>query len=211
MAKLNVSPTRMELMRLKKRLVTARSGHKLMKDKRDELMKQFLTLVRKNEQLRREIEGELAAVQRQFLLAGSLLSDESLDAALAYPSLNVSTEVGFNNMTGVSVPVFSYSVTSGTDDIRSYGYSDTSGVLDSAVEAMNRLTPRLLELASLEKSARLLSCEIEKTRRRVNALEYIMIPQLEETIRYITMKMDENDRSTTIRLIKVKDMVLEKK
>ena len=211
MARINCSPTRMELQRLKRRLATARNGHKLMKDKRDELMKQFLSVVRKNKELRESVEKELGNAQRDFLLAGSLLSDESIDSALAYPSHRVEVDYKVKNLTGVAVPVFEYNITSGSADTVPYGYYDTNASLDSAVVKMESLSDLLLELASTEKTARLLSCEIEKTRRRVNALEYVMIPQLEETIKYISMKMEENDRSTKIRLMKVKDMVLEKK
>lgn len=211
MARLNVSPTRMEMGRLKKRLAVARNGHKLLKDKRDELMKQFMKLVRLNKDLRIKAEGMLESTQKDFLMAGALMSEESLDAALSLPSKTVETEVTFKNLTGVSVPEFDYKISSGTGDPVCYGFSDTNASLDRAVSSMDSILEVLLELAKTEKAARLLSCEIEKTRRRVNALEYVMIPQLEETIKYINMKMEENERSTKIRLMKVKDMVLEKK
>ncbi len=211
MARLNVSPTRMELGRLKKRLGVARNGHKLLKDKRDELMKQFMKLIRRNQELRRNCEAGLARAQNDFLLAGALLSDETLDAALMLPSRSVTAEVTFRNITGVSVPEFDYRITSGSKDSQCYGFSETNSSLDRAAQSMDRMLEMLLELARIEKAAKLLSCEIEKTRRRVNALEYVMIPQLEETIKFINMKMEENERSTRIRLMKVKDMVLENK
>ena len=211
MARLNVSPTRMELGRLKKRLGGARNGHKLLKDKRDELMKQFMSLIRKNKELRLEAEAKLGNAQKDFLIAGAMLSEESLDAALMLPSRSIDADVSFKNITGVTVPEFEYKISSGTGDPICYGFNDTNASLDKAVASMDSMVELLLELAKTEKAARLLSCEIEKTRRRVNALEYVMIPQLEETIKYIKMKMEENERGTKIRLMKVKDMVLEKK
>ncbi|MBR6934806.1 MAG: V-type ATP synthase subunit D [Clostridia bacterium] len=211
MARLNVSPTRMELGRLKKRLGVARNGHKLLKDKRDELMKQFMSLIRKNKELRLEAEAKLGNAQKDFLIAGAMLSEESLDAALMLPSRSIDADVSFKNITGVTVPEFEYKISFGTGDPICYGFNDTNASLDKAVASMDSMVELLLELAKNEKAARLLSCEIEKTRRRVNALEYVMIPQLEETIKYIRMKMEENERGTKIRLMKVKDMVLEKK
>ena len=211
MARLNVSPTRMELGRLKKRLGVARNGHKLLKDKRDELMKQFMSLIRKNKELRLEAEAKLGNAQKDFLIAGAMLSEESLDAALMLPSRSIDADVSFKNITGATVPEFEYKISSGTGDPICYGFNDTNASLDKAVASMDSMVELLLELAKTEKAARLLSCEIEKTRRRVNALEYVMIPQLEETIKYIKMKMEENERGTKIRLMKVKDMVLEKK
>ena len=211
MARLNVSPTRMELGKLKKRLSIARNGHKLLKDKRDELMKQFMILVRRNKELRLEAESKLENAQKDFLMAGAMLSEESLNAALMAPSRTIEADVHFKNITGVKVPEFDYKISSGTGDPICYGFNDTNSSLDNAVSSMDSMLELLLELARTEKAARLLSCEIEKTRRRVNALEYVMIPQLEETIKYINMKMEENERGTKIRLMKVKDMVLEKK
>ena len=211
MATTQIIPTRMELTNLKRKLNTARRGHKLLKDKRDELMKQFMSLIRKNKELRLEAEAKLGNAQKDFLIAGAMLSEESLDAALMLPSRSIDADVSFKNITGVTVPEFEYKISSGTGDPICYGFNDTNASLDKAVASMDSMVELLLELAKTEKAARLLSCEIEKTRRRVNALEYVMIPQLEETIKYIKMKMEENERGTKIRLMKVKDMVLEKK
>ncbi len=210
MARLNVSPTRMELSRLKKRLATARRGHKLLKDKRDELMKKFLKIIRKNQDLRFRLEDMALAAERNFVMASALMSEQNLEEALMYPSRTVSTAVSVKNIMGVEVPVFDYHVEEG-GELYCYGFANTSAELDDAVNAMNALLPVLLELAAVEKSAQLMAHEIEKTRRRVNALEYVMIPQLEETIRYISMKMEENERGNITRLMKVKDMVLENK
>jgi len=210
MAKMNVNPTRMELTRLKKRLKVARRGHKLLKDKRDELMKKFLDLVRRNKELREKVEEMLMEVHSNFLIARAVMSSEVLEEALMFPKQSVSLEVSTKNIMSVDVPVLNFKTAS--DDIANiypYGYASTSGELDGAISTLSAVLPYLLELAQMEKSAQLLAQEIEKTRRRVNALEYVMIPQLTETIKYITMKLDENERGNTTRLMKVKDMMLE--
>ena len=211
MARLNVNPTRMELTKLKKRLHTARRGHKLLKDKRDELMKRFIDIIKENERLRLRMESLATDAAKSFVLAGALTSPEDLSEALAYPSCSVDVKVEDKNIMGVTVPKFSYNIKEGSADPYCYGFVNTTGELDDAVYKMQEILPVLLELAEIEKSAQLLAAEIEHTRRRVNALEYIMIPQLEETIKYITMKMDENERGNITRLMKVKDMVLERK
>ncbi|HOV26117.1 MAG TPA: V-type ATP synthase subunit D [Pseudobacteroides sp.] len=210
MALMRVNPTRMELTRLKKRLMVARRGHKLLKDKRDELMKKFLELVRKNKELREKVEEMLMAVHRNFLIARAVMSSESLEAALMIPKQSVSLEVSTKNVMSVDVPVLEYKTSSADDtDIYPYGFAATSAELDGAIGTLSDVLPYILELAQMEKSAQLLAEEIEKTRRRVNALEYVMIPQLTETIKYITMKLDENERGNLTRLMKVKDMMIE--
>ncbi|HOJ11563.1 MAG TPA: V-type ATP synthase subunit D [Clostridiales bacterium] len=210
MALINVNPTRMELTRLKKRLVVARRGHKLLKDKRDELMKKFLDLVRKNKELREKVEEMTMDVHSSFLIARSVMPSEVLEEALMFPKQTVSLEAGSKNIMSVDVPVLSFHTSSNDQgDIYPYGFATTSGELDSAITALSKVMPYLLELAEVEKSAQLLAEEIEKTRRRVNALEYVLIPQLTETIKYITMKLDENERGNLTRLMKVKDMMLE--
>lgn len=211
MARLNVNPTRMELTKLKKRLMTARRGHKLLKDKRDELMKRFIEIIKENQKLRLKLETMATDASKSFVMAGALISQESLAEALSYPSCKVDVQVSDRNIMGVTVPEFSYSIKEGSSEPYSYGFLNTSSELDNAVFKMHNMLSVLLELAGIEKAAQLLAVEIEHTRRRVNALEYIMIPQLEETIKYITMKMEENERGNITRLMKVKDMVLEKK
>lgn len=209
---LNVNPTRMELTKLKNRLVVARRGHKLLKDKRDELMKKFLELIRKNKDLRDKVEAMIMDVHAAFLIAGSVMSREILEESLMMPKQNVSLEASSNNIMGVHVPVFKFiTKTQNQADIYPYGFAETSGELDGAITALSLVLPHLLELAEIEKTAQLLADEIEKTRRRVNALEYVMIPQLTDTIKYITMKLDENERGNITRLMKVKDMVLAEK
>lgn len=209
MAVLNVNPTRMELTNLKRKLTTARRGHKLLKDKRDELMRRFLELVRENKALRVEVENEIKKANVAMETARSTMSDKALDVALMLPTQEMSLEVTEKNVMSVMIPVFDVKFrTADENDIYSYGFALTPGELDDAVKAYSDAMPKLLKLAEIEKSCQLMAYEIEKTRRRVNALEHVMIPQYEETIRFITMKLDENERSTTTRLMKVKDMML---
>jgi len=210
MAVLNVNPTRMEMTKLKKRLAVARRGHKLLKDKRDELMKIFLDVVKKNKELREQVEELLTQSYESFLVARAVMSSEVLEEALMFPKQSVELNVDTTNLMSVSVPKFKYSETSvDSDNIFPYGFATTSSDLDYSMQILASALPLMLELAESEKTAQLLAQEIEKTRRRVNALEYVLIPQLEETIRYITMKLEENERGNITRLMKVKDMMLE--
>ena len=209
MAATVVNPTRMELTRLKGKLKTSIRGHKLLKDKRDELMKQFLDVVREVRQLRSQVEQELMKVHGSFTVASALMSGAAMEQALMYPKQSVELDMTFQNVMSVSVPTYHYKTrTDDSGDIFPYGFANTSGELDSAVESLGAVFQSMLKLAQIEKTAQLLAEEIEKTRRRVNALEYVVIPNTQESIRYITMKLDENDRSTTTRLMKVKDMIL---
>ena len=206
----HVNPTRMELTRLKKKLATAIRGHKLLKDKRDELMRQFLDLVRENKALREKVEAGIAAANQNFVLARSGMTDEALNVALMAPKQEVYLESETRNVMSVEIPVFKYKTrTSDPNDIYSYGFAFTSSDLDDAVKSLADLLPDMLRLAEVEKSCQLMAAEIEKTRRRVNALEHVIIPEAQNNIKYITMKLDENERSTQIRLMKVKDMMLE--
>jgi len=210
MAATVVNPTRMELTRLKGKLKTSIRGHKLLKDKRDELMKQFLDTVREVRELRSEVEKELMKVHGSFTVASALMSGPAMEQALMYPKQSVELDMTFKNVMSVSVPTYHFKTrTEDSSDIFPYGYANTSGELDAAVEALGTVFQSMLKLAQIEKTAQLLAEEIEKTRRRVNALEYVVIPQTQENIRYITMKLDENDRSNTTRLMKVKDMLLQ--
>ncbi len=209
MERLNVNPTRMMLTTLKRRLATSVRGHKLLKDKRDELMKGFLELARQNKELRERVEEELKGVYDSFSVAAAVMSQEVMDEALMYPKQGVSLSVTGKNVMSVDVPVFDFETTAAdSSDIFPYGYADTSGELDSAIKELSDIFPIMLELAAKEKEAQMLAAELERTRRRVNALEYVKIPQLEMTIRYIRMKLDENERGNQTRLMKVKDMIL---
>lgn len=231
MGMLRVNPTRMELTRLKKRLKVARRGHKLLKDKRDELMKQFLMTVRIAKDLRNKVESMIMQVHSNFLVARAELSKEVLFESLMAPGKKVSLEISKKNIMSVDVPEMKFVTNSSNSagsiieggseggaksgisditDVLSYGFSFTSAELDNAVVSLADVMPLLLELASKEKSAQLMAAEIERTRRRVNALEYVMIPDLTDTVKYISMKLDENERGNITRLMKVKDMVIER-
>ena len=212
MARLNVNPTRMELSKLKKKLVSAKRGHKLLKDKRDELMRQFMGLIKENRQLRAEVEEGIREANRYMAVAGSVMQREVLETALMLPKQEVELKVGEKNVMSVYIPEFAPKYrTDNTNDIYSYGTAFTSIDLDGAVSSLSSIFPKMIRLAEIEKACQLMADEIEKTRRRVNALEHIMIPDYEDTIKFITMKLSENERSTTTSLMKVKDMVLKQK
>ena len=209
MPAVNVNPTRQELTRLKNRLRTSVRGHKLLKDKRDELMKQFLEVVRENRALRTKVESALMQAHASFTVASALMSTEMLQQSLLYPKQSVELTMDFKNVMSVNVPEYHFQTRDAQPgDVYPYGFAATSGALDDAVDALSGVFQDMLRLAEMEKTAQLLAEEIEKTRRRVNALEYVKIPQMEESIKYISMKLDENERSATIRLMKVKDMLL---
>ena len=209
MARLNVNPTRMELTKLKKRLTTATRGHKLLKDKQDELMRQFINLVKYNNSLRKDVENELQGSLKDFVMARAVMSSEFLEEAIAYPKESISVEVGNKNIMSVNVPVMNFKRQLEGDEgsLFPYGLANTSSELDGAITKLYGILPKLLELAEVEKSCQLMADEIEKTRRRVNALEYMTIPQLQETIKFIRMKLDENERGALTRLMKVKAMI----
>ena len=217
MPKLNVNPTRMELTKLKVRMVTAKRGHKLLKDKQDELMRRFILMIRRNKLLREEVEKELTEVFKGFLIASAIMSPEFLEEAVSFPKEEITVDIKKKNVMSVNVPVMNFIRKLGDDpgSIYPYGYAQTSSDLDDAISRLYAIMPKLLELAEVEKSCQLMADEIEKTRRRVNALEYRTIPELVETVKFIRMKLDENERITTTRLMKVKDIIqkaeLEKK
>ncbi|MCX7904599.1 MAG: V-type ATP synthase subunit D [Caloramator sp.] len=206
--RLNVNPTRMELSRLKKRLKVAVRGHKLLKDKQDELMKKFIDLIKKNNELRLKVEEELTKSLKDFMMARAVMGTEALEEAIAMPAETIKLDVSKKNIMSVNVPIMNF-VREGSENasIYPYGFLATTGELDAAIKKLYDIMPHLLELAEVEKSCQLMADEIEKTRRRVNALEYVMIPQLKETIKYITMKLDENERGTLTRLMKIKSMM----
>ena len=203
MAKLNVNPTRMELRRLKNRLKTATRGHKLLKDKSDEMIRQFMLYVRENKRLREEVEKELTDSLKAFMLARAVSSDAVIEEAIAMPSAKVGLETSSKNVMSVDVPVFTITE-SEASELYPYSFASVTSELDDSIASLTRLLPKLLKLAEVEKTCNMLADEIEKNRRRVNALEYVMIPQLEETIKYIAQKLDENERGATTRLMKVK-------
>lgn len=204
MAVLQVNPNRMELLRLKRQLTTATRGHKLLKDKRDEMMRRFVVLIRENAALRAEVEKKLSGALAEFALCRGVMEPQMLDAALLYPARTVSLAVGGANIMSVDVPRFEATL---GEAMLSYGLVQTSALLDGAIAQLADVLPELLRLAEVEKSCNLLADEIERTRRRVNALEFVLIPDLTDTIRSITMKLDEHERGTLSRLMKVKQMM----
>lgn len=204
-----VNPTRMELTRQKQKLSTAIKGHHLLKNKRDELMRQFLDLVREDMELRVKVEENLKSANRNFVLAKASMSEEILQSAMMTPKQEISLDITTRNVMSVDIPVMQTKTrTADENDIYAYGFAFTSCDLDDAVKSLSDVLPDMLRLAEVEKSCQLMASEIEKTRRRVNALEHVIIPETQDNIRYITMKLDENERSTQVRLMKVKDMML---
>ena len=190
----DVKPTRMELL----------------KDKRDELMRQFLLVVRENRELRRKVEQGLEEAMASMARASQLMSPEILEQSLLYPKQGVEVAVSTKNIMSVNIPQYDFRTrTTAAEDVYPYGYAMTSGELDESIDQLSAVFRDMLELARAEKSMQLMAAEIERTRRRVNALEYVMIPEMEEIIRYITMKLEENERSNTTRLLKVKDQILQ--
>ena len=210
MPAINVNPTRQELTKLKTRLKTSVRGHKLLKDKRDELMKQFMDVVRENRALRAKVEEGLMRAHGSFTVASAIMSSEAMQQALLYPKQSVELNMTFQNIMSVNVPEYEFKTKNDDPgEIYPYGFAVTSGELDTAVDALSEVFQDMLKLAQIEKTSQLLAEEIEKTRRRVNALEYVKIPQMQEAIKYISMKLEENERANTIRLMKVKDMLLQ--
>ena len=212
MARLNVTPTRMNLNTLKKRLATSKRGYKLLKDKQDELMRQFLEKIRENKRLREEVEADLKDSSKGFLMASSFMSPEFLEEAVSFPTQKIGVDIKVQNVMSVRIPKMEFKIDKGGNENSSmypYGLAQTSADLDLAIKGLNKVMDKLLTLAELEKSTQLMADEIEGTRRRVNALEYRTIPDLEETIKYIRAKLEENERATISRLMKVKDIISE--
>lgn len=207
MPELNVNPTRMELTRLKKQLATATRGHKLLKDKQDELMRQFILLIRKNNHLRQEVEELMQNAMHQFMLADAAINENFIEELFMLPASEISLDVVEKNIMSVKVPIMNFNYDS---DLLAtsleYGYLNSNAELDTTIDQFTQVLPKLLELTEIEKTCQLMSSEIEKTRRRVNALEYMTIPQLEQTIYRIRMKLEENERAEITRLIKIKNM-----
>lgn len=209
MAKMNVNPTRMELRRLKTRLKTATRGHKLLKDKSDEMIRQFMVYVRENKRLREEIEAELSSALKGFTLARAVSSNAVIEEAVMMPATKAEISLSSDNVMSVEVPSISVVEHEGQDKYP-YSFDTVTSELDASIGTLSTLLVKLVKLAEVEKTCNMLADEIEKNRRRVNALEYVMIPQIEETIKYINMKLDENERASMIRLMKVKSMIEQK-
>ena len=212
MAKLQVTPTRMNLTELKAQLVKSKRGHKLLKDKQDELMRRFIDLISENRRLRKEVEQEMGSAFAAFLVASVVTTPKMLAAAVSFPKADVQLDISSENVMSVMVPKMEISKSDlgnqdAEHDVYPYGYTFTSAELDKAVDGLDKVLDKLIRLAEIEKTCQLLADELEKSRRRVNALEYRMIPDLEETIRFIMLRLDENERATITRLMKVKDII----
>jgi len=198
----------MEYNKIRDRLRSSQRGYKMLKSKRDDLVKQFVVLAKKNREMREIIEKKMAAVYENFMIAEALMGSAALEDALMLPGYSASLEADTQNLMGVDIPVYKFNT---RGDIYPYGLYSTSGELDIAVEELGDLIPQLLELSQIEKSLQLLTREIEKTRRTVNALEYVRIPNLQQTVKYIRMKLEGNEQSNTTRLMKVKDIMMRDK
>ncbi|MFQ7034469.1 MAG: V-type ATP synthase subunit D [Candidatus Borkfalkia sp.] len=207
MARLNKNPTRMELKKLKARLKTAQRGHKLLKDKTDEMVRRFSVLAREIRTLRAETEGDVVRVLKQFSLARGLMPKKDIELLFSMPSVSVEPECGLGNFMNLEVPKIVLEERKDASSPLPYSYVDVTSEADYAVELAGEVLDKLVRLAEQEKILRMLAVEIERSKRRVNALEYVLIPDLEETIRYISMKLEENERAGLTRLMKVKDMI----
>jgi len=204
--KLRVNPTRMELKRLKERLKMASRGHKLLKDKSDEMIRRFVGYAKENKQIRDDIEVELANALTKFLLAKSISDEAQIQEAVAMPGTQVSLKLETSNVMAVQVPKITIAESDATEKYP-YSFTSVTAELDSSIATISELLVKMVKLAEVEKTCNMLAIEIEKNRRRVNALEYVMIPQTEEAISDITMKLDEAERSNTVRLMKVKTII----
>ncbi len=209
MAAIQVKPTRMEMTNLKKRKKVAVRGHKMMKDKRDELVRRFIEYARKNQALRVEVEEKLSRAMKSFVLARASMSEAEVEEALLYPARAAEVSVGIQHVLSIQVPLLGIQAQEGFT--YPYGFATTSADLDLSVQLLAEVLPLLVQLAEIEKTCSRLADEIEKTRRRVNALEYVMIPQFTETIRRIQMKLEENERGNLTRLMKTKEMLQQQK
>lgn len=207
--RLKVNPTRMELRRLKLRLQTAVRGHKLLKDKSDEMIRRFVEYAKQNKELRQDIEVELASALQSFVLAKAISDESVIQEAVAMPGAKLKLELTSDNVMSVLVPKIQI-IEQDVKDKYPYAFSSVTAELDSSIGVLSTLLHKLIKLAEIEKTCNMLAIEIEKNRRRVNALEYVMIPQTQETIRFITMKLDENERSNIVRLMKVKEILAKK-
>ncbi len=209
MAVLNVNLTRIESINMKKSLKTAQKGHKLLKDKLDELIKKILDLVKQNHVLRNKADEMLEMAYQNFMLAKAVMGEEYMEEALVIPKKSVSIEMGEMNIMSVKIPKFHFQENTEMDQKALFGFADTTSELDRAIESFSEVSKVLLELAQNEKAIELIAAEIEKTRRRVNAIENVTIPNYQDTIKYIQLKLSEDERASTSRLMKIKEMLLE--
>ena len=209
MSRLNVNPTRMALKGLKARLKTAQRGHKLLKDKTDEMVRRFSQMIKENKVLREEVESEIVLVLKQFSIARSLMSKQDVEQAFNMPSVSIELDCEYKTILNLETPKLNLSENHSVSKFP-YSFIDITSEVDHSVALVGKLLAKIIKLAEVEKTVMMLADEIEKSKRRVNALEYVMIPDLEETIKYITMKLEENERGSLTRLMKVKEMIAER-
>ena len=209
MSRLNVNPTRMELKKLKARLKTAIRGHKLLKDKSDEMIRRFSALIKLNKTMRDEIEQSLSEVLKEFSYAKGQLSKGALENAFMMPTATLQIERGVTSIMNVEVPKLTVKESRGKEAYP-YAFAQITSEADYSVKRIAEVIAKLVELAQIEKQVAMLADEIERNKRRVNALEYVMIPELTENIKYITAKLDENERASITRLMKVKSMIAQR-
>src|SRR4030042_53344 len=211
MPRLNINPTRMELLQLKKKLLTAKRGHKLLKEKRDGLMKEFLKIIKEAKALREKIDQELNLGFQDFIFASADMRPESMEEALCYPAQEIVLEAGTKNGMSVEIPVLKYytkgTITGKENEFLCYSLATTSSGLDTSLKLFHQTLTDMIKLAEIEHGASLLATEIEKTRRRVNALEYVFIPNTQETIKYISSKLSEQERCSITALMRVKEII----
>ncbi|HEX3077177.1 MAG TPA: V-type ATP synthase subunit D [Lachnospiraceae bacterium] len=207
MERLNVNPNRMELAELKSKLTVAKQGHELLKGKQDELVHRFIEVLNESRKLRSNLASQFTGLYQEFALVSAEISPDFLEDALMSSSSSSKLKVSEKSIMGVTVPEFDYTLSKDDEISYPYGFSYTSSELDASLRKCNSMMEEIIKLAKLEKTCELLASEIEKIRRRVNALEFMTIPQLKESIRYIQMKLDENERGNLVRLIKVKNKI----
>jgi len=204
--RLAVNPNRMELLKLKKRLALAQRGHKLLQDKQEQLMRYFLRYVHRARELRKQVQDMTDEALRRFDLCRLLTPENSLAAALSYPAGELKLKVEVTRLLNVRIPRLELE---SQPDPFTYGLAHTSSDLDQSLRVLSEAVPLMMELVNVEKTIFILSEEIEKTRRRVNALEFVFIPNITETIKYIEMKLAELERSNINRLMRLKELVFE--
>lgn len=200
----NINATRMEMLRLRRRVALAVRGHRLLSQKRDEISRQLVLISRSLKELRQKVERELLETSRRFVMARSTMEPEHVRAALDIPTKKFSLAVQFASVMSVKVPQLTKQI---EGDILCYGFAVTSGEMDVALRALERAFDMLIELAEKEKQAQLLAIELQSTRRRVNVLEHVVIPELQATIRFISNKLGEAERDNISRLMIIADMI----
>ena len=204
MARLNVNPTRIQLKTLKSRLATATRGHKLLKDKLDEMIRNYSILIKQNYYLRIKYENEIRNLLKNFCLSKCYMSSAEVSSLFAVSSMNLNLNIGSHSIMNVMVPEISLSK---INEVKlPYSKIETNSLMDNLVNQTGELMPKIVELSKIEKTCQILQYQIEYTKRQVNSLENLTIPQLKETIKYIQMKIEENERASRIRQLKVKSI-----